>query len=117
MIPKQRYITGFIDIRKRIFYKNEIPSHDKNARNIIESENWFKEFTKDPNYKNSPSDFLIFRKNFAQIGCSGQRIILVCDDVYKNDTNDSTVLRAISKSLTTEQYSSISDYDICKIKR
>lgn len=109
------YITGFVDVRKHVFYKNQFPSHDKNARKIIEHSNWTEEFFNDPNSNITPSDFLVFRKGFAQIGCSGQRTILVCNTLYKTDTNNSKVWKAILKSLTSEEAEDVINYKLFKI--
>lgn len=109
------YITGFVDVRKHVFYKNQFPSHDKNARKIIEHSNWTEEFFNDPNSNITPSDFLVFRKGFAQIGCSGQRTILVCNTLYKTDTNNSKVWKAILKSLTSEEAENVINYKLFKI--
>ncbi|MBP3596259.1 MAG: hypothetical protein J6J60_02505 [Clostridia bacterium] len=111
------YITGFVDVRKQIFYKNQTPSHDKNARRIIDLKNWTQDFFSDPDSYMSPSDFLIFRKGFAQIGSSGQKIIIVCNTLYQSDTNNSTVWKAIIKSLTHEEMENVMNYKILKINK
>lgn len=110
------YITGFVDIRYHVFYENRITSHDKNAQNIIETRNWSKEFSEDPIQSITPSDFLIFRKGFAQIGCSGQRTILASLELYKNDTNHSKIWKSIYKALTEQQLDSIITYKLFLIK-
>lgn len=110
------YITGFVDIRYHIFYPNQIPSHDKNAIKIIETRGWNKEYSNDPISNISPADFLVFRKAFAQIGCSGQRNILVSEEFYKNDTKHSKILKALYKTLNLEELNCISNYKICVLK-
>lgn len=111
-----RYITGFIDIRYHIFYENTIPAHEKNACKIIDCRGWFKEYSTDPIRNILPSDFLIFRKGFAQVGGSSQKVILVSQELYKNDTNNSKIWKAIYKALNKEQLDSIVKYKIYMIK-
>lgn len=109
------YITGFVDIRKQIFYRNQITSHEKNAQKIIDLKNWREEFFKDSVSNITPSDFLIFRKGFAQIGCGGQKTILVCNKLYQSDTNNSKIWKAIIKSLSAEELENVISYKILKI--
>ncbi len=110
------YLTGFIDVRYHIFYPNQVPAHDKNARKIIEDRGWNRDYSNDPITNISPSDFLVFRKAFAQIGCSGQRNILVSEEFYKSDTKNSKILKALYKTLSLDEINSIANYKICVLK-